>query len=40
MRLIETANQGLSRARNTGLAAATGEIVAYIDDDARPDPTG
>ena len=33
-------NRGLSSARNTGLEAATGEIVAYIDDDARPDPTG
>jgi len=37
-RLISTANRGLSRARNTGLEAATGEIVAYIDDDAWPDP--
>jgi GT2 family glycosyltransferase len=37
-RLIETPNQGLSAARNTGLHAAHGEIVAYIDDDARPDP--
>jgi glycosyltransferase involved in cell wall biosynthesis len=37
VRLIRTANDGLSAARNVGLAAATGEIVAYIDDDARPD---
>lgn len=37
-RLISTENRGLSSARNTGLKAATGEIVAYIDDDARPDP--
>jgi GT2 family glycosyltransferase len=37
-RLIRTENRGLSSARNTGLAAATGEIVAYTDDDARPDP--
>jgi GT2 family glycosyltransferase len=37
-RVIRTGNQGLSSARNTGLAAATGEIVAYIDDDAYPDP--
>lgn len=36
--VISTENRGLSEARNTGLAAATGEIVAYIDDDARPDP--
>ncbi len=37
-RLITTENRGLSSARNTGLESATGEIVAYIDDDARPDP--
>lgn len=38
VRLLSTPNQGLSSARNTGLAAARGEIVAYIDADARPDP--
>lgn len=36
--LIQTENHGLSSARNTGANAATGEIVAYIDDDAWPDP--
>jgi glycosyltransferase involved in cell wall biosynthesis len=36
--LIETPNRGLAAARNTGLEAATGEIVAYLDDDATPDP--
>ena len=36
--LISTENRGLASARNTGLEAATGEIVAYIDDDAWPDP--
>jgi GT2 family glycosyltransferase len=35
---ISTENRGLSNARNTGWQAATGEIVAYIDDDAYPDP--
>ena len=38
VRLITQANQGLSAARNAGLHAATGEVVAYIDDDAYPDP--
>jgi GT2 family glycosyltransferase len=31
-------NQGLSSARNAGWQAASGSIVAYIDDDAWPDP--
>jgi glycosyltransferase involved in cell wall biosynthesis len=38
VRLITTENRGLSSARNTGWQAADGEIVAYIDDDAYPDP--
>jgi glucosyl-dolichyl phosphate glucuronosyltransferase len=29
---------GLSRARNSGLERATGEIVAFVDDDAAPRP--
>jgi glycosyltransferase involved in cell wall biosynthesis len=37
VRLIRTENRGLGAARNTGLRAANGEIVAYIDDDAYPD---
>ncbi len=37
-RVIRTSQSGLSVARNTGLIEARGEIVAYIDDDARPDP--
>ena len=38
VRLISTANRGLSAARNTGWQEADGEIIAYIDDDAYPDP--
>ncbi len=38
VQLISTENRGLSAARNTGWLAANGEIVAYIDDDAYPDP--
>jgi GT2 family glycosyltransferase len=36
--LIHTPNHGLSHARNVGWQAAKGEIIAYIDDDAYPDP--
>jgi GT2 family glycosyltransferase len=36
-RVISTGGQGLGCARNIGLDAATGEIVAYLDDDAYPD---
>ncbi|MHC4428860.1 MAG: glycosyltransferase family 2 protein, partial [Planctomycetota bacterium] len=38
VRLINLANGGLSNARNVGMQAATGELIAYIDDDAYPDP--
>jgi glycosyltransferase involved in cell wall biosynthesis len=38
VKLISTPNLGLSNARNIGWTSATGEIVAYIDDDAWPDP--
>jgi GT2 family glycosyltransferase len=36
-RVIRTENRGLSAARNTGTAAAGGEIVAFCDDDCMPD---
>jgi GT2 family glycosyltransferase len=36
--LISTENRGLSNARNLGWRSASGEIIAFIDDDAYPDP--
>lgn len=38
VRVLSSPNRGLSSARNTGMEAARGEIVAYLDDDAYPDP--
>lgn len=37
-RAITTSNQGVGAARNQGIEAATGEIVAFIDSDATADP--
>ena len=38
VRLIRSENHGLSNARNLGLQAATGKVIAYLDDDASPEP--
>src|SRR5690606_12115715 len=38
VRVVSAGGRGLGHARNVGLEAATGEIIAYIDDDAYPDP--
>src|SRR4051794_455365 len=38
VRVVTTPGLGLSGARNLGMEAATGEIIAYTDDDAYPDP--
>lgn len=36
--ILREPRRGLSRARNAGLAAATGDLIAFTDDDARPAP--
>jgi GT2 family glycosyltransferase len=37
-KIIHQPNRGLSAARNVGMAAATGDIIAYLDSDAVADP--
>jgi GT2 family glycosyltransferase len=38
VRLLTLAPGGLSAARNAGAAAATGDLLAFTDDDCEPDP--
>ena len=38
LRVIDERRRGISPARNAGLAAARGDLVAFTDDDAVPDP--
>ena len=38
VRVVRQSNQGLSAARNAGLHAATGAVIAYTDDDCFVDP--
>lgn len=37
-KVVSTKNQGLAIARNLGMQLASGEIIAYVDADAYPDP--
>ena len=37
-RVVSTENRGLGAARNLGLKLSTGDVVAYLDSDAYPDP--
>lgn len=39
IRTVLQAEPNLSRARNDGIARAAGEVVAFLDDDAVPEPT-
>ena len=38
VRAVYEPHPGLSRARNAGTAVATGELLTFLDDDARPGP--
>jgi glycosyltransferase involved in cell wall biosynthesis len=38
VRYVVEPRQGLSRARNRGLAESSSDIIAYVDDDAAPEP--
>jgi cellulose synthase/poly-beta-1,6-N-acetylglucosamine synthase-like glycosyltransferase len=37
-KLVTTENHGLSHARNVGLESSSGEVIAYLDDDACAEP--
>jgi len=39
VKLVLFDEMNISAARNAGVAAAAGEIIAFIDDDAIPEPT-
>ena len=39
LKVVEFDEANISAARNLGIAEAAGEIVAFVDDDAVPEPT-
>lgn len=39
IKLLSFEEQNISRARNAGIAVASGEIIAFLDDDAVPEPS-
>src|SRR5512146_2129492 len=39
VRFIPNRGTGIAEARNDGIAVAGGEVVAFLDDDAVPEPT-
>lgn len=39
IKMVPFADPNISQARNLGIAVAAGEIIAFIDDDAVPEPT-
>jgi glycosyltransferase involved in cell wall biosynthesis len=38
LKVVHTADRNLSASRNLGIASAAGELIAFLDDDAIPDP--
>ncbi|MDB5076946.1 MAG: glycosyl transferase family 2 [Chloroflexi bacterium] len=39
LQIVEQSTQGPASARNRGIAAASGDLIVFLDDDVLPDPT-